>query len=204
MGNNCSRIPALWEQGVHRSTSHKAKSAFGPTLASRGAILQEESFHSMLTLERRRAERSRKTFALMLLDASTFIQDKTADRFMSRVTSVVLKSTRETDLVGWYEKGVILGVIFTEISPQCENPIAEILHSKIVNALQEELNREIASNLVITVHLFPESQGRNGAEPGADSRFYPDLSKGRSKKHLPLVVKRAIDVAGSEIGRAHV
>jgi len=49
----------------------------------------------------------------------------------------------------------------------------------------------------VTVHLFPQNQERDGAEPVTDSRFYPDLSKGQSKKRLPHVAKRVIDVIGS-------
>ncbi|MGC2831396.1 MAG: sugar transferase [Candidatus Acidiferrum sp.] len=197
MGNSYSRIPAFWEQGFLRSTVRKAMSPSDATLDCREQTLQEESFHSMLTLERRRAERSRKPFVLMLLDASAFVEDKTADRFMSRATSVLVKSTRETDLVGWYEKGVVLGVIFTEVSLQCENPITRILHSKIVKALQDALNHDFVANLVITFHMFPDSSGPDGAETVADGRFYQDLSKGRTKNRAALVLKRAIDVLGS-------
>ena len=75
MGNGYSRIPALWEQGVLRSTTRRAASAVGSLMESREEILLEESFRSMLTLERRRAERSRKPFVLMLLDASPFIEE---------------------------------------------------------------------------------------------------------------------------------
>lgn len=197
MGNSYSRIPALWEQGLLRSATRRASSASGSLLASRGQLLQEESFHSLLTLERRRAERSRRPFVLLLIDASSVVKAKTADRLMSRVTSVLLKSTRETDLVGWYEDGVIPGIIFTEITLACENPMTGILQSKIVKALHDDLGREVASNLVVTVHLFPQNQGRDGAEPVTDSRFYPDLSKGQSKKRLPHLAKRVIDVVGS-------
>jgi lipopolysaccharide/colanic/teichoic acid biosynthesis glycosyltransferase len=197
MGNSYSRIAALGEQSTRRSKGHKAVFAFGSSDVKRGEILQEETFHNMLTLERRRAERSRKPFVLMLLEARAFVKTEVVDRFMSQVTSVLLKSTRDTDLVGWYKKGVILGVIFTEISPAFKNPITEILHSKVVNALHDELGREITSTLVVTVHLFPESWDRDGAQPVADTKLYPDLSESGSKKRLPLVVKRVIDFAGS-------
>jgi lipopolysaccharide/colanic/teichoic acid biosynthesis glycosyltransferase len=197
MGNSYSRIPALWEQGVLRVSTRRAGATADARVASREEVLQEESFRSMLTLERRRAERSRKPFVLMLVDASAYTEKRSAERFMSRVTSVLLKSTRETDMVGWYENGVVLGVIFTEVSLECENPITQILRTKIVDALRGELSREGACNLAISVHLFPESSGRDGAEPGADTRFYSDLSGGSSKKRFPLVVKRVIDVLGS-------
>jgi exopolysaccharide biosynthesis polyprenyl glycosylphosphotransferase len=196
MGNSYSRIPALLEQGLLRSTTRKAASAVGSLLESRDEVIQEESFHSMLTLERRRAERSRKPFVLMLLDASAFIEDKTADRFMSRVTAVLMKSTRETDLIGWYEKGVILGVIFTEVSFEGEKSITEILRSKVLNALQNDLSQKVVSSLVVTTHLFPENSGREEGETVADSKFYPDLAKGTPKQRASQVIKRVIDIFG--------
>lgn len=197
MGNGYSRIPALWEQGVLRLTARKATAAFSSILSDCEEILPEESFQAMLTLERRRSERSRKPFVLMLLDASTLVEDKTADHFISQVTSVLLRSTRETDLVGWYEKGVVLGVIFTEVSSECKSPITEILHSKIVNALQDEVSHKALSRLVITAHLFPENSRRDEAKPLANTRFYPDLAKGNTKKQASQIVKRVIDVMGS-------
>ncbi len=114
-----------------------------------------------------------------------------------RHSTTCTKCTRETDLVGWHKNGVVLGVIFTEVSLECESPITEILRSKVVNALHDEMGREAGSNLVVTAHLFPESADRGSAEPIADTRFYPDLSHGGSKKRLPQVVKRLIDIAGS-------
>src|SRR6266851_7553697 len=116
MGNSYFRIPALWEQGARRLAGQKVMSVFDSPVATRASFLQEETFHNLLTLERRRAERSRKPFVLMVLEADASIEANAADRFLSQVTSVLLKSTRETDLIGWYEKGASLGVIFTEIS----------------------------------------------------------------------------------------
>lgn len=197
MGNGYSRIPALWEQGALRSTTRRAASAVGSLMENREELLLEESFRSMLTLERRRAERSRKPFVLMLLDASAFIEEKTSERFLSRVCSVLLKSTRETDLIGWYEKGAVLGVIFTEVSCEAETPITEILRSKVLEALHGELGRKVTSSLVVTTHLFPQKAGQDKGEKVADSRFYPDLAKVTPKKRALQIQKRVIDVLGS-------
>jgi len=199
MGNSYSRIPALWEQGVLRLSARKATSAFSAIRSSCEEILPEESFQAMLKLERRRSERSRKPFVLMLLDASTLVEDKTADHFMSQVASVLLKSTRETDLVGWYEKGLVLGVIFTEVSSECKGPITEILYSKIVNALQGELSHKAILRLIITTHLFPDNSRPDEDKPLANTPFYPDLAKGSPQKRSSHIVKRVIDVMGSAL-----
>jgi lipopolysaccharide/colanic/teichoic acid biosynthesis glycosyltransferase len=196
MANSQPRIRALGDQ---QSTRHTA--GHHPSLASnllkRATLLQEPVFHSMLTLERRRAERSRNSFVLMLLDAGAFAGSETSDHLMSQVASVVLKTARETDLVGWYKNGLVLGVIFTETSVEFKDSITEILRSKVVNALDDELSRKVTSNLVVTVHLYPESQDGDGGEPIADSRLYPDLTQGNPKKSLPLLVKRTTDIIGS-------
>jgi len=199
MGDSFTRIPALWEQGVLHLTTRKAGSTSRSFLANRERILSEDSFHEMLTLERRRAERSRRPFVLMLVDAGSVSGGKRADRFLARVVSVLLRSTRETDLVGWYQNGSMIGVIFTEVILPEGNPITEILRSKIAKALQEELTCEVAANLAISVHLFPENLGQDGHDSSANTRFYPDLSKGQAERRFPLAVKRAIDIAGSSL-----
>ncbi len=131
----------------------------------------------MLTLERRRAERSRKPFVLMLLDSHAVPKNGNGATFLEQLTSVVCDATRETDLIGWYEEGAILAVIFTEISLEGKNPITEILHSKVVAALRENLDHRLASKLVVTVHLFPESwdhgASRSSGRYQALSRNFP-------------------------------
>ncbi len=196
MGNNYSRIAAVADSGSFHSRSRKTSLSLTPSTVRRAAIFQEQVFHDMLLLERRRAERSRKSFVLMLLDAAAFL-DGTAESVLASVASVILNSTRETDLVGWYKDGAILGVIFTEVSLESGSPITDVLRSKIVNALHAELSGECTSRLAITVHLFPENQGRSGTDPVADFRLYPELSPSRSKNRISQTAKRLIDITGS-------
>jgi lipopolysaccharide/colanic/teichoic acid biosynthesis glycosyltransferase len=159
--------------------------------------LEEDTFHTMLALERRRAERSRKPFVLMLLDAHALFQNGNSGRLLEQLTSAVLASSRETDLIGWYKQGSILGVIFTEVNLSEKNPITQALLGKVVKALHERVDRQYASKVVITAHLFPENLNQNGPDSSADVSLYPDLTQQGSRKRLPLIAKRAIDIAGS-------
>jgi exopolysaccharide biosynthesis polyprenyl glycosylphosphotransferase len=167
--------------------------------AGREAILQEETFHALLTHERRRADRSRKPFVLMLLENHAPHSNSASNNFSDRFHAVIAASTRETDLIGWYEEGRILAVIFTELNLEENTPIAELLRSKVGTALQKDLGAKLASKIVITTHIFPESWEQNGTERSADIKLYPDLSEKGSKKRLPLIVKRSIDVVGSAL-----
>jgi lipopolysaccharide/colanic/teichoic acid biosynthesis glycosyltransferase len=157
-------------------------------------ILNEEAFHTMLTFERRRAERSRKPFALMLLDLRAVHTNGNGPVFSAGLAKAVAEATRETDITGWYEGGTILAVIFTEINLDGKHPIAEVLRSKVAAALQHNLDHNLASKLVVTFHFFPESWDKDRPDRVADIKLYPEISRSDSKKRLPMIVKRAMDV----------
>jgi lipopolysaccharide/colanic/teichoic acid biosynthesis glycosyltransferase len=199
MGNSDLKVSALGEQGAQSGNGRKALARFGHLPARREGVLKEEAFHAMLTLERRRAERSRNPFVLMLIDSHAVHKNGSGASFLGRLTSVVSNAIRETDIIGWHEEGEVLSVIFTEINLEGKSLITEVLHSKVVTALRENLGHRLASNLVVSVHLFPESWDKDRPDREADIKLYPDLSRKGSKKRLPMIVKRAIDILGSSL-----
>jgi exopolysaccharide biosynthesis polyprenyl glycosylphosphotransferase len=202
MGNGDLKVKPLKDQAPRFESGPRMSvhvSRLPTMLTGRANILKEEAFQAMLTLERRRAERSRKPFVLMLIDSGPIRKNGSNVGFVERLTSVVTHATRETDLVGWYENDTILAVIFTEINLAGTSPIIEVLHSKVVRALRENLDHKLASKLAITVHLFPESWDKDHPDRVADIKLYPDLSPKASKKQGRIVVKRGIDILGSGI-----
>ncbi len=194
MGNSLTRILSL-ERGQSQLKVAKPSIARARDHADFEHVLLENVFHSMLTLERRRAERSRKPFVLMLLDAN--LENGTAEEILMHAVEVVVATKRETDPVGWYRQGAILGIIFTEVSLEGERPITETLRDKIQTAFVKHLGRERAGRIAISTHIFPENWDKNGSGRVADSALYPDLNRKVSRKRLPLVIKRSIDILGS-------
>jgi len=175
----------------------KTLARFGRLSAGRDGVLPQEAFRAMLTHERRRAERSRKPFVLMLLESHLAHENGDGPSFGERLTAIVSDVTRETDLIGWYEDGRMLAVIFTEITLEGSTPITELLRSKVEVALRDNLDPKLASQLVVTLHVFPESWDKDHPDRVANKKLYPDLSEKDSKKRLPKIVKRGIDVMGS-------
>jgi lipopolysaccharide/colanic/teichoic acid biosynthesis glycosyltransferase len=155
----------------------------------------EETLNAMLTLERRRAERSRKPFVLMLLDAHQ--ENGSAGKILHQAVAAVASSTRETDLIGWYKQNEILGVIFTEVGSDAKKVITETLCAKINASLHESLGEARATKISMSLHVFPEDWGQGGSGWVADSKLYPDLQPQSAGTKIALGVKRAIDVAGS-------
>jgi len=196
MGNSDLKITTLGEERQRPGNGRKTLSRLGHLPTKREGVLKQETFHTMLTHERRRAERSRKPFLLMLLDSHSIHMNGNATKFIDRFTSIVSDVTRETDIVGWYEEGAILAVIFTEIN-LAASPITEVIHSKVVTALHDHLDHKVASKLIITVHVFPESWDKNRPDRVTDVKLYPDLSQKAPKKRIPTIIKRGIDIIGS-------
>jgi lipopolysaccharide/colanic/teichoic acid biosynthesis glycosyltransferase len=151
----------------------------------------------MLTLERRRAERSRKPFVLMLIDAN--LEDGAAANILRQSVDVTLASSRETDLVGWYKEDSILGVIFTEVNVEGTQPIVDVLRTKFETAFVKHLGTDRVAKISISLHVFPEAWDKDHAGWVADAKLYPDLKRKISRKRLPLAIKRMIDIAGSGV-----
>lgn len=196
MGNSYSRISPSAQRESQPNPAASSPSRNGSDQrADQDDVLAENVFHSMLTLERRRAERSRKPFVLMLLDAN--LEHGAAENILKQAVDIVVTSKRETDLVGWYKQGAILGVIFTEVSLEGDEPITDTLRIKMETAFIKHLGRERASRVAISLHVFPESWDKDSSGWVADSKLYPDLKRKGTRKRLPLVIKRAIDIVGS-------
>jgi exopolysaccharide biosynthesis polyprenyl glycosylphosphotransferase len=155
----------------------------------------EVSFLAALTVERRRAERSRKSFVLMLLDAH--LENGSAQTTLLKAMTVLASSIRETDMLGWYRDGAVLGIIFTELGSIPSNQTAEILRNKVRAALQAQLGAEITAKILITLHVFPQEWNRNDKTWVADTALYPEFRSKMPAKNASRAIKRAMDIVGS-------
>jgi lipopolysaccharide/colanic/teichoic acid biosynthesis glycosyltransferase len=160
-------------------------------------LLEQATFESVLTLERKRAERSGNPFALMLLDASLYYQSAEREKLLKTVLMVLASSTRETDLIGWSQEGAVLGVIFTEIDPNETHSVLKTLLTRVQSALEKQISPLQLRQLVISAHLFPEQGDKDSSGNTADTTFYPELSRPSKRQRTFLAVKRAIDILAS-------
>jgi hypothetical protein len=186
MGDSYSRIPLPGKRESQLKVAGPSPSRHQDG-AQQEEVLAENVFHSMLTLERRRAERSRKPFVLMLLDAN--LENVPAQEILKQAVGIIVAAKRETDLVGWYKKGAILGIIFTEVNLEGNVAITDTLRTKIETAFVKQLGRERASRIAISMHIFPESWDKDSSGWVADSKLYPDLKRKGSRKRLSISPK---------------
>lgn len=183
MANSYAKISVARQQDSELKVSEPKYSQIA-TGAENDEALAENVFHSMLSLELQRANRSRKPFVLMLLDAN--LENGPAEEILRKAVEVVLATKRETDLFGWYRQGAILGIIFTEVSVEEELPITATLRNKIETAFVKQLGRDRASKIAMSMHVFPESREDEDAIGVADSKSYSDLQRKRTRKRVAI------------------
>jgi lipopolysaccharide/colanic/teichoic acid biosynthesis glycosyltransferase len=180
-------------------TLHSGPSGNGYTNDPSG-LLPEPMFLRALRLERKRAERSRKPFVLMLLQSSEPSRGGKGN-LLNQAVPALLSSIRETDIAGWHQETLALGVIFAELGvTHLESPLAP-LRARVTSLLQSVLSAEELARIRITFHCFPEDWGQNDAGPKVEKeKLYPDVVKRDESRQLPQALKRTIDLLGSALG----
>ena len=159
-------------------------------------IMTQEAFHRVISLERRRSERSRKPFLLMLLDMGDHLPSEATSKSLSQVLAAVMVSTRETDVAGWYKTDCVVGVMFTEIAIEDRGTIVRTMISRLSEILRSNLSLEQLNRVSISFHVFPEDWDHESRKPN-NPVFYPDIAKQADQKRTSGALKRAMDVAGS-------
>jgi lipopolysaccharide/colanic/teichoic acid biosynthesis glycosyltransferase len=155
-------------------------------------LFEEQLFARMILVERKRTERSRRAFVLMLADVREVVASRGRAAAVHSILSALAVSTRDTDLLGWYENGAVIGVIFTEIGTMDRKSVVAGLHSKIISAFEKNMTAQQVGQIDLSFHVFPDDWEGDDSEKAL--RLY--LANHKAKR-LSLVVKRAIDITGS-------
>ncbi|MGA2202128.1 MAG: sugar transferase [Terriglobales bacterium] len=163
-----------------------------------GEVLSEGAFHRMISLERRRSERSQRPFVLLLIDTGRNHPGDKQGRVLLDMLSALQGATRETDVTGWYTANSVVGVMFTEIVLD-NNAVLSTILSRIGAVLRGQLDTDQFSRIKFSFHVFPDdwnSQDQDMERP-SNPTLYPDLEKRQRSNRLGRATKRMIDVVGS-------
>ena len=165
-------------------------------------VLDEKTFRRMIAIERKRTERSKEPFLLMLLDASGQAGAEPNGASLDNMASSLLASSRETDIVGWYKERTTVGVMFTGLGVNDKKSLLSTILSRVKFMLRDDLILKQFNQISISFHFFPDDWDHANSGSPSNPTLYPDLtSPGRGKRSL-LLVKRTIDIAGSALALA--
>ena len=159
--------------------------------------LAEPEFRRLLCQERKRSERSRKSFLLMLVryNAPAHNGGKVA---LDRVVKPIGGMIRDTDTLGWFDSHVALGVIFSELGNAELSAAVESIESKTRSALRRAVHTNQEAPFHISFYSYPQSWKDGGHAP-MDPVLYPDLLDLDLGRKSSLLLKRLIDILGSAL-----
>jgi exopolysaccharide biosynthesis polyprenyl glycosylphosphotransferase len=163
-------------------------------------ILAQKPFLRMLVLERKRTERSHRRFVLMLLQSATLLKTGNHTDTFQKILCALGRSTRETDIKGWYDESRVIGVIFTEIGSAEGKAVTTALLNKVTNALCSTLRIEQVNQVSLSFHVFPEDWDNLNGGRQADFALYPDVSEDTNGRRTARLIKHSMDIAGSLLG----
>jgi exopolysaccharide biosynthesis polyprenyl glycosylphosphotransferase len=176
---------------------HRANASQKPVPLDGTSLMAQSSFLSMLDLEQKRTERSRRAFGLMLLKSPVLLSAPAKSRTLERVLQAVAKSSRDTDLKGWYVEGSVIGIIFTEIPAKEEKAVANNLMAKITEALTAALTPTQLNQVDVSFHIFPEDWDDQSSDNSGRSTPHVELFRDMTRKKASRLAKRLIDIVGS-------
>jgi lipopolysaccharide/colanic/teichoic acid biosynthesis glycosyltransferase len=163
------------------------------------AVFNEDVFKRMIAIERKRTERSKEPFLLMLLEPGNSQHAGKAETTLEGVMSAMRSCTRETDVLGWYKTRAVAGVIFTGLTIDDKNVILSAIRNKVNAALHRELSAEQFDQIIFSFHFFPDDWDHDSPGSPSNPALYPDLSSDRRSMLLSLGIKRTMDIIGSSI-----
>jgi lipopolysaccharide/colanic/teichoic acid biosynthesis glycosyltransferase len=180
------------------STQNVADRRLETGSAAKHEVLTEDTFHRMIAIERKRTERSKQPFLLMLLEAGRQ-QDSAVAVSLDNMLSALLPSIRETDVIGWYKDNTVVGVMYTGLVVNNKNAVLSMILSRVSAAIGEKLTSEQFSQVSISFHFFPDDWDEEGSGRPSNPALYPDLFSTKSDKRPFVMIKRSMDIVGSAL-----
>lgn len=163
-------------------------------------LYPERHFLSFLQLERRRSERSARSFMLVVIGLKDFPRIAERREITKNITGVLTSITRDIDIKGWYKHNESIGIIFNEISSDITKSFQgdqQYVLNKVSGTLREHLGLAWFDRLELSCQIFPgDFAAMPKVRPG-DMNRHLNLFLTPPAKKVAFTIKRLVDIIGS-------
>jgi lipopolysaccharide/colanic/teichoic acid biosynthesis glycosyltransferase len=158
-------------------------------------VISEELFADALHRERRRADRSNQAMGLMLVSAPDGDMIDGSETWKAIVGGLAA-AQRDTDVIGWFERGNAIGVILPDI--ELPGPaLVSGLDTRVRRHLSRFLGTTSTDGIATRFHFYPELTAGPGRQPH-EIQPMPESAPARTRRDVIYdTTKRAIDILGS-------
>lgn len=152
-------------------------------------------FREFLRLERKRTERSKTPFVLIIIGLKAGTNLKMHSR-PHNLPEAIRDCFREIDIKGWYNHGSAIGVI----CPDVPEPSLPVLRARVEGRLYEKVPQECRDSISVIYVTFPRN-GNDKDDSALDSSryLYPELFPSSLPRVMEDSCKRVMDVVIASI-----
>jgi len=159
-------------------------------------IADEVLFNRLLSMERKRSERTGAPFLLVLINFERLVRSRVKNS-IENIGVAIAASTRDTDITGWHRHRSTIGVIFTALNGTSRKATREAVSGKIHKMLTEHLHPSEVGSVEISFHFFPENEESSEDCIESGKLLYAESEQEDLSGKLFAVAKRVTDIAGS-------
>ena len=163
--------------------------------APRPPVMSEGVFKSVLVRESKRMERSDRSFALILVSLDHVVGEDPLVVW-GPVVEALSAAKRDTDVLGWFERSALMGVVLTEIESR-DSALASGIEARVRYELTRRLDEKTAWSVSIRLHAYPDlkrmSEGENAPADPLLRTIRPRDRRGERYSAL----KRGLDIVGA-------
>ena len=124
-------------------------------------MYNEEAFRYLLASESKRSVRSGYSFNILLIysiDKQGLIMHMDRD-VIDTVVEALFRTVRETDYIGWYLEGRIVGGVLTVLGQDSEVEVSARIQQRLMEIFRAEVSAEKNGRLQIRVCQHHELEG---------------------------------------------
>jgi hypothetical protein len=127
--------------------------------SQRGEAQNEKAFQHLMSIEFKRSERSKRSFLLLLLDLEepSGTNSDIPPQVAVTLFSGLARCLRETDFVGWYRQGRVIGVVLTQSRNVPGSAVSHVVVQKVRQALLGSLPSDVFDRLKVRAYRRPPS-----------------------------------------------
>lgn len=126
-----------------------------------GSMYNEEAFRYLLSSESKRSVRSRYSFKILLVysvDKQGLIVQMDRE-VVDTVAEALVRTVRETDYIGWYLEGRVVGGVLTVLGQDSEVEVSARIQQRLMEIFRAEVSVEKNGHLQIRICQHHELEG---------------------------------------------
>ena len=159
--------------------------------------LNEELFRRILIRERKRADRSNQPLVLLLVDMNDSLGADSSS-IWETVIEALTAAKRGMDVLGWFERRAVIGLILPEIRLSDLAHTREVLDARVRRELVNRLGAEALNKFSIRLHVYLEPKLGGEEQLWRVNPFlYPERHSPWERRTIYDAIKRGLDVVGS-------